>query len=410
MRKVMLYARLIVAALMMGVTIPSSAFAQLSEAVDRLLTAFNQGDLDEVEASFTPSAIGYYFVPENSSFSPIEWTDFPRGYFQGSGVSTIYRLDVDVLDRIISRPFVVQRERWNYQWAQEDTLQTSYTSMVTYQIQDSLVYRIWYYPTEPRPEWVPEVTTPTFEPGTGPQIFFDVGHFNRHQPDGSYWPLAEGLRRDGYSVHTWTGSFTPERLAAINMLVIANALEEERVSDWSLPAKSAFSQEEIDALKEWVGGGGSLLLITDHPPYAGAVIRLAEAFDVEVADAIVRDEPRQYPDVFRRSDGTLLAHEVTNGSGTRVDSVGTFGGTALRGHRLEPILALRPTMKLMKGDEAASSTGWSQAGTLSYGRGRVAIFGEAALFRILTPEADASLQGLQNAQLVRNLFRWLSGL
>jgi hypothetical protein len=59
----------------------------------------------------------------------------------------------------------------------------------------------------------------------------------------------------------------------VDVLVVANA---------ESPSGSAFSDEEIAALKQWVEGGGSLLLIADHAPFGRAAAALAAAFGVDM--------------------------------------------------------------------------------------------------------------------------------
>ena len=62
------------------------------------------------------------------------------------------------------------------------------------------------------------------------------------------------------------------------ILVIANALNERNVDNWSLPTLSAFSQEEIKIIEKWVYNGGRLFLIADHMPWPGAAADLATVF------------------------------------------------------------------------------------------------------------------------------------
>lgn len=70
--------------------------------------------------------------------------------------------------------------------------------------------------------------------------------------------------------------------------MISNPLHERNIRDWSLPTPSAFTKEEIAALKNWVERGGSLLLIADHMPFPGAAGDLAKAFEVEFSNGYAR--------------------------------------------------------------------------------------------------------------------------
>src|SRR6185436_17066395 len=103
--------------------------------------------------------------------------------------------------------------------------------------------------------------------------------------------------------------------------------------DWSPPNPSAFTEEEIKAVRNWVKEGGSLLLIADHRPWPAAADKLASAFGVHFSNGFALPEKTQEePLIFRRSDGALAEHPITKGQAAneRVDSVATFTGSAFR--------------------------------------------------------------------------------
>ena len=77
-------------------------------------------------------------------------------------------------------------------------------------------------------------------------ILLDEAHFNFHTVEERYRPFAELLRRDGYAVRGSKAPFTPTALADANILVIANAIAEENVDEWTLPNPSAFGAAEIE--------------------------------------------------------------------------------------------------------------------------------------------------------------------
>jgi hypothetical protein len=58
-------------------------------------------------------------------------------------------------------------------------------------------------------------------------------------------------------------------LEGYDILVIANAQGAEKSED-PKAAESAFTEEECEAVWNWVNAGGSLLLIADHDPHGGA--------------------------------------------------------------------------------------------------------------------------------------------
>jgi hypothetical protein len=69
----------------------------------------------------------------------------------------------------------------------------------------------------------------------------------------------------------------------------------------------AFTPVECDAVRDWVRGGGSLLLIADHVPWGDASAILAQRFDIEMGRGIVMD--------LKHADGnpTRLVFSVENG-------------------------------------------------------------------------------------------------
>lgn len=123
------------------------------------------------------------------------------------------------------------------------------------------------------------IDAPRFPPGTGPRLAIDQAHHDFHTLDGMFAPFADVARADGFRVTPHAEPFTPESLAAVDVLVIANALAERNDhrtgGSWELPTPSAFTPAEIDALDTWVRAGGRLWLIADHMPFPGAAQALA---------------------------------------------------------------------------------------------------------------------------------------
>src|ERR1051326_8408733 len=84
-----------------------------------------------------------------------------------------------------------------------------------------------------------------------------------HTTDGRYKPFVDLLSNDGYRVVRSRQPFSKTTLASAKVLVIANALGAEEDDDEGAD-KSAFTDQEIQAVQEWVKGGGALLLIADR--------------------------------------------------------------------------------------------------------------------------------------------------
>ncbi|MEZ4448045.1 MAG: hypothetical protein R3B09_01115 [Nannocystaceae bacterium] len=257
-----------------------------------------------------------------------------------------------------------------------------------------------------------------------PRVCVDEAHHNFHTVDGRYAPFAAVLRADGLRVVASTAPFTAEALAACDVLVIANALNERNQSEWSLPTPSAFTPDEIAAVKAWVGGGGGLWLIVDHMPFPGAAGELAGAFGFELANGFAVRSGHQGPDLFTRADGSIAAHPITDGAGPEeaVTQVATFTGHAFKApDTAAPILvlpagfvSLEPAVAWQFDDKTPRRDvgGWAQAATVEAGRGRVALFGEAAMFTSQVT-GDGAATGLDhpdakgNLRLLRNVVRWL---
>src|SRR5215471_13816715 len=125
------------------------------------------------------------------------------------------------------------------------------------------------------PKFQPKITRPTFTK-KHPKVLFDEAHHNFHTAGGRYKPFAQLITADGYRITPNKEKFSQALLQRHDVLVIANALGEER-------GLSAFTDEECDAVRDWVRAGGSLLLIADHTPFGAAAKTLAMRFGVEMS-------------------------------------------------------------------------------------------------------------------------------
>ncbi|MFN8580189.1 MAG: hypothetical protein U0163_04325 [Gemmatimonadaceae bacterium] len=273
-----------------------------------------------------------------------------------------------------------------------------------------------------------KLVAPSYPAGTGPRVLLDEGHSNFHTLSGRYLPFGRVLQQDGYVVAPSAHTVTRAVLDSARVFVIANALAPVNETDWYLPTPSAFTDAEIRTLERWVSDGGSLLLIADHMPFAGAAESLAAAFGIAFANGFALDSTLEHGDMhFRRSDATLASHAITNGEGpgARIDSVTAFTGQAFRllGPGT-PLLTLSPGTVLLMPEEAwlfskrtprTAATGLLQGAVLHHGRGRVAVFGEAAMFSAQlggptrTPMGMNDPQAAQNPQFLINVMKWLTG-
>ncbi|HEX7315167.1 MAG TPA: hypothetical protein VF297_14670 [Pyrinomonadaceae bacterium] len=273
----------------------------------------------------------------------------------------------------------------------------------------------------------PPIPAPAYRPGRGPLVMLDEAHFNFHTAEGRYKPFAEFLSRDGYVVQPSRLKFSKASLKGGRILVIANPLAERNSNDWSLPTPSAFSEDEVAAVRDWVKGGGSLLLIADHMPFPGAVETLARAFGVRFSNGYAVDEKQQGPMLFKLSDGSLKEHPITRGraEAEKITSVATFTGSAFQVEGdAEPLLVLGPSVSSFMTSVAGQITnetprvpvaGWYQGAVLRFGKGRVCVFGEAAMFSAQLAGPNRNPMGMnapvaaQNPQFLLNVMHWLSG-
>lgn len=260
----------------------------------------------------------------------------------------------------------------------------------------------------------PPIHRPTYPIGTGPVVLIDEAHSNFHTATGRYLPFAELLRRDGYVVRASTGRFTAEALQAGTVLVIANAVS-GRQNAPEAPPLSAFTAEEVAAVRDWVTGGGSLLLIADHPPWPAAADDLAKAFGVRFRNGVAADPNiRSGRLVFRRSDGTLVDHPVTRS----IDSVATFSGSSFQVDAAgQPLLLFGAgvySYAQQNDPNPLPLEGHLQGALLLVGRGRVAVFGEAAMFSAQLSGPDMHPMGMnapiaqQNPYFLLSMMHWLT--
>jgi hypothetical protein len=246
---------------------------------------------------------------------------------------------------------------------------------------------------EADPTYKPPLPRPAYESEKGPRVAIDEAHHNFHTAEGRYKPFAELLRRDGYRVDALRKPFSAESLKGLDVLVISNALHERNAEDWSPPNPSAFTKDEIAAVHSWVEKGGSLFLIVDHMPFPAAADDLAKAFEVEFSHghATAGHWKQDRKETFEIGTG-LKEGIITRGRSDeeKVTKVATFTGSAFKPpNGAIPVLEFGPKSESheRKADEKGKVEirtvpieGWCQGAVLKVGKGRVAVFGEAAMF------------------------------
>ncbi len=283
---------------------------------------------------------------------------------------------------------------------------------------------------------------PAYPLGTGPRVAIDEAHRNIHTAAGRYKSFASLITNDGYRVIAGEERFTPQSLARFDVLVVSNALGPNGHEE-----SPAFSAEEIGAVRGWVQGGGSLLLIADHWPCGGAAASLSSEFGVDMSQGETEDSVNCAPStsgsgvkepttlLFTRQNGLLRDHPVTNGRWheDRVVRVETFTGQSLGipagatpflhlGRTAADRKPLPPKIERVGNDtrvypqyaDPVPAAGRAQGVALTFGKGRVVVLGEAAM---MTAQLDGeghpfgmNVPGNENRRLALNILHWLTRL
>lgn len=273
----------------------------------------------------------------------------------------------------------------------------------------------------------PSIQNPVYEAGKGSVVFIDEGHHNFHTKNGRYKAFSNLLIRDGYNVMEYKGEFTKKELSKGKILVISNALNKINVEDWYLPNPSAFTRSEIEVVRKWVYNGGSLFLIADHMPMAGAAKDLAAEFGFEFTNGFVFDSINRGPAFFSLKEESLIESIITKGRNTSesVQQIASFTGQAFKiPDDATPILIFNENYVNMLPDTAwvfkaetikFNVKGWSQGAFKNYGKGKVVAFGEAAMFTAQIAGPQKRKMGMnnevapENFQLLLNIIHWLDG-
>lgn len=273
-----------------------------------------------------------------------------------------------------------------------------------------------------------KIKAPKYKKGTGTKVLIDGGHHNFHTYEGRFNPFAKLLEQDGYQLRGMQDTFSMEVLNSCDILVIANPLNAINAKGkWVLPNPSAFTDGEIKNVRDWVSAGGRLLLIADHMPFPGATFHLAKAFGFTFSNGFAMPLKRSTTKtIFSLKKGTLYENELTKGSNQEaaVTQVITFIGSAFKIPATAiPILSFPADYRSLepntawqfhaKTPEVPLTKDWYQGAYLNYGKGKIVVYGEAAMMTAQFirnsnrkvgfnhPKAD------QNAQFVLNTIHWL---
>lgn len=264
-------------------------------------------------------------------------------------------------------------------------------------------------------------------------VAIDEAHNNWHTKDGRYKVFSDVLVGTGFNVVSNKLEFSENNLEDVDVLVIANAIHANDVEDWTLPNYSALNRGEIEALNRWIKKGGSLMLIADHFPFPNAIEALASSFGFYFTDGYVRNKqnPKQ---IYSLKKGNLKNHALLRGKNksNNISEIRLFTGSAfLSPPKAHNIISLGKgaVSKMPKDPHEADKEsilldveGFHQGSVLEFGKGRIAVFSEAAMFTRQTfpsrtiegkryPEVVIGLgteHAEQNEQLLVNTVQWLA--
>jgi len=284
------------------------------------------------------------------------------------------------------------------------------------------------------PDFKPVVEKPAYR-RSGPVVAIDEAHANFHTASGQYKPFADLLANDGYTVKASKLKFEKGAFAGIDVLVIANALSANATRE--NPGLPAFTEQECDAVRDWVRQGGSLLFIADHAPFGGAAENLGKRLGISMGKGWAFDRAPAGGTttqlVFSRENGLLGAHAILRGrdASEEIKLVRTFTGQSLTVPdgatvllKMSATSGEAPTPEAVNAPDAARlspAAGRSQGMAMPFGKGRVVILGEAGMFsaQIATlVDGDKKLElkfgmnvpGHDDRQFALNVLHWLSGL
>lgn len=277
------------------------------------------------------------------------------------------------------------------------------------------------------PLYNPKIENPEYSLKKGPIVFIDEGHYNFHTKDGQYKPFADVLERDGYKVVKYPWKILPLKLATAKIMVIANAVNVVNELNWELPTPSAFSIKEIDDLAKWVNDGGSLFIIADHMPMAGAATDLAAKFGFEFTNGFVFHTTTKGTAYFNKNNGSLKENSITNGRNPteNVSQIVTYTGQGFRiPEDAIPIIVFdenyenslpKKAWVFNKKTPKSNAKGMVQGAYKKQGKGRIVVFGEAAMFSAQLVGPEKQQAGMndplapENYKLLLNIIHWLDG-
>jgi hypothetical protein len=284
------------------------------------------------------------------------------------------------------------------------------------------------WPMSNDPAFDSSVANPMYATSQGPEILLDGAHHNFF----IQWDFIDSFARlaiaDGYRLQVGKEAFSPGYLQAFDIVMIITALPFDFTTKTEVTSETTFTNAEISALHEWVSAGGSLLVFSEHAPFDQAINPLLQRFGISssvgtIADPVHYDKVLGRPGwiVFSRENGLLNPdHPIVSGrdESEAINSVMTFGGSALMGEGYTNLLRLSPTAENREHPTGVGPEGMGNSQALAgrVGKGKIIAFGDSNGFTAMNfEEEDGSVKslGMNTArhdwkQFVLNTLHWLS--
>ncbi len=239
----------------------------------------------------------------------------------------------------------------------------------------------------------------------GPRVAIDLGHFNDAPADSRFLALADLLTWDGCRVTRSKQYLVPEYLKDIPALVIGNPLPYpaglgRMAQRLGLARRLAFAPDEVEAVRDWVHAGGSLLLEAAVPGSEQAAAPLAAALGLAFHECA---GPVFLP------HATTGEHPIAEGRpdyGERVHTAAVLANGWIEA--VSPAASAVPVLIAPSEASGACLSGKPVAMALEFGRGRVvALSAQLERNPDLVRRTGVDPRRAGNRQFVLNAVHWL---
>ena len=203
-----------------------------------------------------------------------------------------------------------------------------------------------------------KVIRPAYKKNKGPRILIDAGHNNFIAKWGLIQPFVDLSTSDGYKPMIDSLPFTKNYLSKFDIILITPALPFVFGTKKEVGNLITFTKDEMDQLHTWVSEGGSLIMLSEHPPIDEAMMPLLNKFGISSSIGMASDSLHYdtsygltYVVQHTKENGSLSAkHPVLDGntSGEKINALATFGGSSIKGDGYVNILPLSPTATVRK--------------------------------------------------------------